>query len=379
MAEASPAELAAMAKAMGVEMSALNPEFFVSSGAKFVMDFFAGVATTPLTTAVQLALDEVTDGTPPRSPAQFCDIVIDNAIRGGLLTLFIASALHGATAAGMKTGSGPPTVGNSPVGGDMRLSYPSEGGAFRYETGPQPDVYPFADISETEIDQMASGLDAPTQEGHLEQGDVGPYEPGLPQNAAIAKGKSPLSPPGEFGYGAQGAPPGGPYHGSMGRGGVDAQGKPVFFPAEIFEVLPARQTLYAVRVGPGGSYVDRVFTSKEDACAYADAVAQRGVARIRDVSALPETWVDGTPGNAVDMVRVFEIPESKLVRPVLHSGIGPQPEGTPGSSRVYGGGGEQVQLPKDVRGPDKQLIYKGLVTPSSKAIYEVLVLDDTGA
>ena len=112
--------------------------------------------------------------------------------------------------------------------------------------------------------------------------------------------------------------------------------------AEEFSVTPAHPT-YAVRVGPGGSYVDHLFDTKEEAVAYAEQAAQTSRAKIRQDSALPEVWPGGSKGNPVDAVRVFEIPPATQF---LRSGVAPQPESADGKTDVtYEGGGAQVQLP----------------------------------
>ena len=151
------------------------------------------------------------------------------------------------------------------------------------------------------------------------------------------------------------------YHGAMGRlvrqPVLDEDGRPVLNPdgtskteekfvaAEEFGIVPGHEKhdfAYSVRVGKGGAYVDHTFASEPEAIAYAQDVAARGVAAIRQGSALPREWPSGDEGNAVDFVRVFKIPGGT---PFLRSGVGPQPESHPDAEEIfYSGGGAQAQL-----------------------------------
>lgn len=217
-------------------------------------------------------------------------------------------------APGGPAGEATPWPMAGPGGEDLRLSYPSEGGAFRYEAGPQPETNLFAGLGDDEIDSALAGLDdiargdspAPgsVRVGDFQQVDIAPLEPRMPQNRAPGSGyRNPLSPPGAYAYGTPGAPAGGPYHGAMGRTDLEpsvqpdgtTQAAPVYRPAEEFGVSGPKPS-YAVRVGPPGSYVDHVFTTREEAMAYAHQVAARGEGPIRDQSALPEAWPGGSPG-----------------------------------------------------------------------------------
>jgi hypothetical protein len=136
----------------------------------------------------------------------------------------------------------------------------------------------------------------------------------------------------------------GPFHGSLGqpKGGEHA-------PESYFQVT--EQDGYAVRVGPPGAFVDHVFPTLEEAQAYANQLAGRGEAAIRETSALPHGWAPDAsgkvwPGNPVDEARVLGVPAGT---PTLRSVVAPQPEGSPewGRPASYGGGGPQTQLPKD--------------------------------
>ncbi|MEU7905773.1 RNase A-like domain-containing protein [Actinoplanes sp. NPDC049118] len=134
-------------------------------------------------------------------------------------------------------------------------------------------------------------------------------------------------------------PNGGPYRGELGqvKGGEYA-------PEGVFEVTT--QPTYAVRVGPPGSWVDHLFATQAEAMAYAQQLAARGSAYIRETSALPTDWPSGgavgSPGNPVDVVRVLEVPAGT---PTIRSVVAPQPV-TPGQPQAHAGGGPQTQLPK---------------------------------
>ncbi|MCU7728499.1 hypothetical protein ODJ79_32715 [Actinoplanes sp. KI2] len=136
-------------------------------------------------------------------------------------------------------------------------------------------------------------------------------------------------------------PNGGPYRGELGqvKGGEYA-------PEGVFEVTT--QPMYAVRVGPPGSWVDHLFATQAEAMAYAQQLAARGSAAIRETSALPTDWPSGgavgSPGNPVDVVRVLEVPAGT---PTIRSVVAPQPV-TPGKPQELAGGGPQTQLPKHI-------------------------------
>lgn len=242
---------------------------------------------------------------------------------------------------------GPTPQPQATADGDLRLSYPVEGGPFRYESGPQPETNPFANLTDAEINGALRGLDAleagqtpppgSISVGTPQRVDMGRFDPNSPANQGNTGWRNPLSPPGEFAYGAPGAPATGNYHGAVGRSTQDAAGNYHYHPAEVFAVTPDHPT-YAVRTGPGGSYVDHIFNTREEAIAYAQRMSQVSEGQIRSDSALPPHWPDGNPGNPVDAMRVFEIPPNT---PYLRSGIAPQP----GAGGVYAGGGPQTQLP----------------------------------
>jgi hypothetical protein len=136
-------------------------------------------------------------------------------------------------------------------------------------------------------------------------------------------------------------PNGGPYRGELGqvKGGEYA-------PEGVFEVTT--KPMYAVRVGPPGSWVDHLFATQAEAMAYAQQLAARGSGYIRETSALPTDWPGGgavgSPGNPVDVVRVLEVPAGT---PTIRSVVAPQPV-TPGQPQAHAGGGPQTQLPKHI-------------------------------
>ena len=158
----------------------------------------------------------------------------------------------------------------------------------------------------------------------------------------------------------------GPYQGARGQTienpyagqGSPSQPKQVYKPEAFFDVTPSDKPSYGVRVGPGGAYHDHLFSSKEEAIAYAKQQSMQGQSKIRSDSALPHGWApDETgkvyPGNPVDKMRVFEVPPNT---PSIRSVAAPQPEGlpAPGRQNLYPGEGSQVQLPKGVVHPGSQ-------------------------
>jgi hypothetical protein len=115
MAQMSSAQLAALADALGVEVAALSPQLFISAGRKLILDFFAGAAVTPLTTAFQATLDGLQGKAVPQTAGQFAELVLKNAIQGGLVQLFVAGLTHGA--AGVpKNGRNASPAGPVPAG-----------------------------------------------------------------------------------------------------------------------------------------------------------------------------------------------------------------------------------------------------------------------
>ncbi|TEB07879.1 hypothetical protein Psch_01434 [Pelotomaculum schinkii] len=86
-------QIANLAERLGVDAIDLTPQVFLSKGQQFLIEFFAGgVATTPITTAVEVTLNNLT-GQP--SQESFVKTVVDNAIKGGLLQLFLGFLTRG--------------------------------------------------------------------------------------------------------------------------------------------------------------------------------------------------------------------------------------------------------------------------------------------
>jgi len=96
---------AALAQEIGVA-GKLTPELVVSNGQKFILEFFANTALTPLTTAIQAAVDTLKGGK-FTGRKEFTQMVVTNMIQGGIMQLFIAGITHGAKTAGMETGMEP--------------------------------------------------------------------------------------------------------------------------------------------------------------------------------------------------------------------------------------------------------------------------------
>jgi hypothetical protein len=107
-AQMTPAQLTAAAETLGVEVSALTPQMFVTSGRKLIVDFLSGAAVTPLTTATEVMIEGLTGGNVPESPQVMGELIIENAIRGGLVQGLVAAITHGSAAAGMRSGYAAP-------------------------------------------------------------------------------------------------------------------------------------------------------------------------------------------------------------------------------------------------------------------------------
>ncbi|MEO8017679.1 MAG: hypothetical protein ABI769_07685 [Pseudomonadota bacterium] len=94
MQRMKPDQIAAVAERLGVDATKLTAPLFLSKLQTFVVDFFAGAAVTPLTTAVETVLSRL-EGGKVQTPEEFVKLVIKNAVEGGLMQLFLAPLLHG--------------------------------------------------------------------------------------------------------------------------------------------------------------------------------------------------------------------------------------------------------------------------------------------
>lgn len=93
LARMNPAQIAAVSERLGIEAALLTPEAFLSRGQQLLIDFFAGAATTPITTAVE-SVFALFEGKEMPSATGFSKMVIDNAVQGGLLQLFLTAITH---------------------------------------------------------------------------------------------------------------------------------------------------------------------------------------------------------------------------------------------------------------------------------------------
>lgn len=132
MSSMSEEALAAFREEIGVAVGPLHPEAFVSASQKWVIEFFSGVALTPLTTSVTTVIKRI-QGEKFPGPKAFTKQVLTDMVENGLMTLFFAAVTHGAKSAGMETGMEPP----GSTGTD------SKGGA-----GSERDVAPLPDRSQ---------------------------------------------------------------------------------------------------------------------------------------------------------------------------------------------------------------------------------------
>ena len=68
-------------------------ELLVSRGHKYLIDFFAGVGSSPLTTAVTVGISRLRGDDAPVD--QFLDTIIEEMIKGGVVQLFLGGFIHG--------------------------------------------------------------------------------------------------------------------------------------------------------------------------------------------------------------------------------------------------------------------------------------------
>jgi hypothetical protein len=114
----TPDQYALVAERFGVDALTRTPQVFLNKVRAFLLDFFAGAGITPITSAVQVALDQMSGHTPP-SWEEFKAIVFENAIKGGLIQLLLAPLTHGSAAgSGSKTNrtaaTNPPSLDGCP-------------------------------------------------------------------------------------------------------------------------------------------------------------------------------------------------------------------------------------------------------------------------
>lgn len=89
-----------------------------------------------------------------------------------------------------------------------------------------------------------------------------------------------------------------------------------------------------------GRWGDDLFESFDEAEKYVrKQLAPVGKARIKEQSALPDTWVGGATGNTADKVVIYAVPEKT---PFIRGVVGEQFEA--GGAKLYHGGGPQVVL-----------------------------------
>ena len=136
-AQMNPAQIAAAAEGLGIEVSALTPQMFVSTGRRVIVNFLSGAAVTPLTTATEVTFSSLTGGNVPKSPAEMARLVLDNAIQGGIVQALVMAVTHGSAAAGMRSGFEPSASSRSDGGktGAHSAGEPPDVGGVREAVG----------------------------------------------------------------------------------------------------------------------------------------------------------------------------------------------------------------------------------------------------
>lgn len=278
---------------LGQQMGLRGPlprDFFLTSGQRFVADFFGNIGASPLQTAVSTVLNSLTGAGPLPTAEQFIQRVIDEMVQGGAMQLFFGAFTHGYGVI-----HGTPGADGGPA-----AVLPGESGAPPAEIpggGVTPETPTVLEPRPVDLGETGAGG------GGSSSGPIGPAA-GIPEH------------PGAF----------------LERG--------------VYDVTS--QKSYIVRAGPPGLYGDHLFTSLAEAEAYARHLASTGEIAIRETSALPRVWPGGAEGNPVDVVRVFEVP---VGTPYIQGVVGPQAEGGTvyGAPVTYEGGGPQVVLDRSVR------------------------------
>ena len=106
IARMGPEAASALAERLGVGVAELTPGLVLTRGNRLLIEFLSGTATTPLTTGVQVTLNSLGGQVPP-SPWVFSKMVIENAVKGGLVQLFVMGLMHGAGRPGGQQGHEP--------------------------------------------------------------------------------------------------------------------------------------------------------------------------------------------------------------------------------------------------------------------------------
>ncbi len=93
-AERLVAQLATDGVPAGAKSAQLLGHLLTTSGQRFLINFFSGLGTMPLTIAITAALQRARGG-PPMSMQQFIHLVVHETIKGGVKQLFIGAIMHG--------------------------------------------------------------------------------------------------------------------------------------------------------------------------------------------------------------------------------------------------------------------------------------------
>ena len=168
----TPFQRAMLAERIGIvtEDLALVPEILVTRGQKLFVEFFSGVATTPLTVSVSAVLKRLQGQAAPDSE-EFTSQVIEEAIKGGLIQLFLGWLLHGKSAPQLELSRGrQPTrpVSHNERAPEIDVTRPS---GLELDTGPAPtrestphaEFEPTIDLSQPSPLELDTGP-APTRE-----------------------------------------------------------------------------------------------------------------------------------------------------------------------------------------------------------------------
>ena len=137
MQRLKPEQIALVAERLGVDASTLTPAVFLSKGQTFVIDFFAGVGTTPLMTAVQLVLTSL-EGKETPNGEEFAKQVIEEAIQGGIIQLFLGALMHGASARGQSKRSSAKGTQSQTHKGGQEIVPPTETAPLPVHEQPTP-------------------------------------------------------------------------------------------------------------------------------------------------------------------------------------------------------------------------------------------------
>jgi Domain of unknown function (DUF4157)/Papain fold toxin 1, glutamine deamidase len=201
LGRATPEALTELGRIFGTG-GPLPRDFFMTQGQRFVADFLGGLGSAPLTTATEHILARYTGGARrPFDVSVFMREVIEEAVRGGIIQVFVSAVAHahGTRRAGAAQASGtaPPPAASQPhtqpgrAPGERTALIPPPPRAAPRETGHRVaasrPTTPVASPSRTNAAHAPAVTERPTQPGTpgaLADEHARPTEPDRPSDMA---------------------------------------------------------------------------------------------------------------------------------------------------------------------------------------------------